>query len=273
MAPSLSQDQLEFFHKYGYIILRNLLTPSETEDLKKWAQEVYDWKPEPDSIFMPYEEVTAHGQRILCRTENFADCHSGFNGMLRSEKLMHILEQLADEPMLLFKEKINYKLPGSGGWAPHTDATAYKHIKNIHHITILLAVDKSNMTNGGLEVVDGSHNVDIPINEDDYCIQSAWVEKHEWTPVELEPGELLAFGSYLAHRSRGNKSGGNRKAIYATYNRVREGDLRKSYYDDRKELFPATHMRQKGKDYAEGSMTYGFGGPLLSVETGRQLEV
>jgi ectoine hydroxylase-related dioxygenase (phytanoyl-CoA dioxygenase family) len=197
--------------------------------------------------------------------------------------------------MLLFKEKINYKLPGSGGWAPHTDATAYKHIKNIHHITILLAVDKSNMTNGGLEVVDGSHHVDIPINEDDYCIQSTWVEKHEWTPVELEPGmimntcvsvsrsrliqyfftkgELLAFGSYLAHRSRGNKSGGNRKAIYATYNRVSEGDLRKSYYDDRKKSFPATHMRQKGKDYTEGSLTYGFGGPLLSVETGRQLEV
>jgi ectoine hydroxylase-related dioxygenase (phytanoyl-CoA dioxygenase family) len=91
--------------------------------------------------------------------------------------------------MLLFKEKINYKLAGSGGFAPHIDAVAYTHVKNIKHLTILLAVDEMDMRNGGLEVVDGSHEIDIPINDQDHCLEKAWVDKQKWTPVELEPGK------------------------------------------------------------------------------------
>jgi hypothetical protein len=55
--------------------------------------------------------------------------------------------------MLLFKEKINYKLAGSGGFSPHTDATAYTHVKNIKRLSVLIAGDATNMLNGGLEVV------------------------------------------------------------------------------------------------------------------------
>lgn len=51
---------------------------------------------------------------MLCRTENFVDGHTGFNHLLRGEKLLGLLNDLAGEPMLLFKEKINYKLSGSG---------------------------------------------------------------------------------------------------------------------------------------------------------------
>lgn len=53
------------------------------------------------------------------------------------------------------------------------------------------------MKNGGLEVVDGSQNIDIPVNEDDHCIQSDWVESQKWTPVELEAGTLLQYDSNL----------------------------------------------------------------------------
>ena len=75
-----------------------------------------------------------------------------------------------------------------GGFAPHVDAVAYTHVKMIKHLTILLAVDTSNMTNGGLEVVDGSHMMQVPVNETDHCIEPGWVKSQIWTPAELEPG-------------------------------------------------------------------------------------
>lgn len=175
--------------------------------------------------------------------------------------------------MVLFKEKINYKLAGSGGFSPHIDSTAYTHVKNIRHLTILLAVDESNMRNGGLEVVDGSHEMDVPICATDNCIEPQWVAAQTWTPVELRPGELLVFGSYLAHRSGANRSEGDRKAIYATYNCKAEGDLHDAYYADRRQLWPATHMRVEGERYEEGALRYGFGSPMLSVELGKQLQV
>jgi hypothetical protein len=58
--------------------------------------------------------VNAYGQRVLCRTENFANSHAGFGNFLRGQRVLSVLEQLATEEMLLFKEKINYKLAGSG---------------------------------------------------------------------------------------------------------------------------------------------------------------
>lgn len=61
---------------------------------------------------MPYDEITPSGERQLMRTENFADYHEKFATLLHGENLRGILGQLAGDEMALFKEKINYKLPG-----------------------------------------------------------------------------------------------------------------------------------------------------------------
>ncbi|KKP05661.1 hypothetical protein THAR02_02215 [Trichoderma harzianum] len=252
----LSAEQVAFFKANGYLIVREILNDVETAEVQKWAQEVHDWTPTADSQFMPYEEINSRGETVLCRTENYADSHEGFNGLLRGERLLGILEELSGEPMYLFKEKINYKLAGS----------------DVKHLTILLAVDKSTLNNGGLEVVDASHNMDIPLNVEDHCIAEEWVDSHEWKPVELEPGQLLIFTSYLAHCSGPNHSNENRKALYATYNCASEGDLHQDYYERRMKEWPATHMRKEGETYEDGALRYAFGSPMLSVDAGRQLD-
>lgn len=86
---------------------------------------------------------------------------------------------------------MNYKLAGSGGFAAHVDSNAYTHVKNIEHLTILLAVDASNMANGGLEVVEGSHKMDVPVDQPDSCLDRDWFARQTWVPVELELGWLI----------------------------------------------------------------------------------
>ncbi|CAG8319516.1 unnamed protein product [Penicillium salamii] len=263
---ALSAEQLQSFQDRGYLLVRGFFTPKESAQLQQWASEVHDLPCTPDVPWMPYEEVNSRGQRVLSRTENFANSHSGFNGFLRGQRAASLLHQLAGEEMILFKEKINYKLAGSGGFAPHIDANAYTHVKNIKHLTILAAVDEMNAANGGLEVVDGSHQMEIPLGED-RCITSEWVESNVWTPAELESGDLLVFGSYLAHRSGANVSPKDRRAIYATYNCATEGNLHEQYYSDRRKAWPATHMRREGQKYEEGRVRYAFGSPMLTVDS------
>lgn len=268
MSPvkaTLSTQQKAFFDEKGYLILRDILSEDETKALQRWSQEVHDLPRTQDVPWMPYEEVQPDGKRVLCRTENFANYHEGFNGLLRGEQLLDILQQLSGEEMSLFKEKINYKLAGSGGFSPHIDSTAYTHVKNIKHLTILMAVDETNMSNGGLEVVEGSHLMTVPVSPKDNCIEEHWVASQKWVPVELKPGQLLVFGSYLAHRSGQNNSSKDRKAIYATYNCKSEGNLHDAYYADRRVIWPATHMRKEGEKYEQGALRYGFGSPMLTV--------
>jgi len=269
----VTAEQKAFFDEKGFLIIKDALKPEEADALQDWAQTVHDLPRTPGVPWMPYEEVNASGQRVLCRTENYVNYHAGFNSLLRGPKLLSLLSQLAGEDVLLFKEKINYKLAGSGGFAPHIDSTAYTHVKNIKHLTILLAVDDTDSSNGGLDVVEGSQLMNVPINKEDNCAEPAWVQKQTWTPANLKAGQLLVFGSYLAHRSGPNKSNRDRKAIYATYNLAREGDLHDPYYQDRQQLWPATHEREDGKDYSQGALRYGYGSPMLSVSMGKQLEV
>ncbi|KAF7157837.1 hypothetical protein CNMCM5623_002271 [Aspergillus felis] len=262
---SLKEEQLQSYKEKGYLLIENFLNKAEVQLLQQWSQEVHDLPRTPEVPWMPYEEVNSYGQRVLCRTENFANSHAGFGSFLRGQRVLSVLEQLATEEMLLFKEKINYKLAGSGGFDPHIDANAYTHVKDIKHLTVLAAVDEMNAENGGLEVVDGSHLMGIPLGRD-RCIEQFWVESHEWTSCNLKPGDILIFGSYLAHRSGANRSTKDRRAIYATFNRKAEGDLHDQYYEDRKKLWPATHLRKEGESYEEGRARYAFGSPMLTVD-------
>lgn len=111
---ALTAEQLQSFQENGYLLIHGFFNPEESKLLQQWAQEVYDLPQTPGVPWMPYEEVNSQGEQVLCRTENFTNSHPGFDSFLRGQRAMSVLQQLAKEEMLLFKEKINYKLAGSG---------------------------------------------------------------------------------------------------------------------------------------------------------------
>ena len=166
--------------------------------------------------------------------------------------------------MLLFKDKINYKLAGGNGFAAHIDAPAYSHIgaPTIEHLTANLAIDTATAANGCLEVVPRSHTAAIPCSHGGH-ITAEWEAAHEWLSVPLEPGDMLLFGSHLAHRSGANKTGGARSMVYATYAGRSEGEkLREQYYADRRAMFPPEHERDVGVEYSAGWERYAFAAPF-----------
>jgi 2-aminoethylphosphonate dioxygenase len=241
MPLQLTDEQVEHFDSQGYLILRagehDLVDPN---DLSTWADEVQSL-PREKGKWMPYDEITAAGERQLMRTENFADYHQNFSNLLHGDGLRGILSQVARDDMLLFKDKINYKLAGGNGFGAHLDAPAYDHIGQIEHTTANLAVDAATIANGCVEVVPGSHRMDVELAEGGR-ISKRWEDEHTWVPVELDAGDLLIFGSHLAHRSAKNETDKARRSVYATYHCVKDGkDLRGRYYVDRRENFPPDH--------------------------------
>jgi ectoine hydroxylase-related dioxygenase (phytanoyl-CoA dioxygenase family) len=128
---------------------------------------------------------------------------------------------------VLYKEKINYKLPGGAGYAPHQDAPAYRFVAT--HVSCMVAVDDSLIDNGCLEVASGMHAEVLPTDENG-CIRADVVDSLTWVPVEVCAGETLWFHSRTPHRSGPNRSSTPRRALYPTYNAAAEGDLRDDYY-------------------------------------------
>ncbi|GAW04988.1 epoxidase subunit a [Lentinula edodes] len=265
----ITPDRKAAFARDGFLVLP-AISKEISHNIEKWANEVKNLPYRPDT-WMHYDEVikssksSSTEEKVLCRTENFADYHEGFKELFRGAEMTSILEQLTGEPMVLFKEKINYEQPQAGGYQAHIDSLGYRHIGNVSHLSILMAAEPATLENGCLEVVASSHKMSIPIDKNK-CIQQEWCDEQKWIPVPLESGQFLVFGSYLAHRSAPNKSDKGQAAIYATYNAISDGgDRREAYYEDRRKLWPPTAERLPEERYDAGAKIYGFGTPMLSI--------
>lgn len=93
----LTQDQIDQFHEDGFLIVRaaehKLVDPAE---LREWASEVQGW-PKVKGKWMPYEEETASGEKILMRMEKYVDYHDGFYELLCGPALRSVLAQMSDD--------------------------------------------------------------------------------------------------------------------------------------------------------------------------------
>jgi len=94
--------------------------------------------------------------------------------------------------MHLFKEKINFKQPSGGGFAPHLDAPAFVHYAK-NTLTILFVVEDMTLDNGCLEIVPGSQKTTVPLGVDN-CIDENWVKQQTWVPIPLKAGRFHIDG-------------------------------------------------------------------------------
>ena len=125
----------------------------------------------------------------------------------------------------------------SRSFAPHQDQPAYPTVNEV--LSVMVAVDDSTVANGCLDVVSARHHVTLEQDERG-CIAAPVVAQLEWFPVELSAGHTLFFHGLTPHRSGANTSGRSRRALYPTYNRQSEGDLREDYYRLKRDIFAST---------------------------------
>ena len=67
-------------------------------------------------------------------------------------------QELFGEPAVLFKDKINFKLPGGDGFEAHQDVQAGWRRLARRHITAMVAIDETNAENGSLEMLPGLYH-------------------------------------------------------------------------------------------------------------------
>lgn len=208
------------------------LSTREQADLGSWVDDVAA-RTDGDAGVLQHFEGTPAGP-LLCRSENFVPVHAGLRRLLCSGAMLEAAGALLGEPAVLYKEKINYKLPGGAGFSAHQDAPAYPMIDA--HVSAMVAIDDADGDNGGLEVVSGCFE-EILATDDRGCIDPAIAADLEWRPVSLCAGQTLWFHSRTPHRSGANHSDRPRRALYPTYNAAREGDRRAAYYEAKRVAF------------------------------------
>jgi hypothetical protein len=261
MQPQPDSTERTFWEKNRYLLRESAFAGAALANLTNWTDELAAW-PESPGQWMKYFERADRDDRQLCRVENFLEYHRGFRDIILGTETMKMVSSLMGEPALLFKEKLNYKLPGGSGFLAHQDAPAFASFEQKYHITMLVTVDAMNVANGCLEVSDPVVGQELLAQEADGTVSRAVEAERNWYPLEIPAGSVLFFDSYIPHRSASNGSALPRRALYITYNRAREGDRREAYYVNKRAVFPPECEREPNVDYGAKSGPFNLGNPI-----------
>ncbi|CAE7544791.1 phnY [Symbiodinium natans] len=228
----MTLEQKMHYELNGWVRVPAVFSREDVTSISAWLDDISKW-PEDSKRWMHHFEVDEAGQRMLARTENVVPYHPGMAQLTMLGRIPMYVADAMGRDVFLYKEKINYKLSGGGGYAPHQDAPAYKQVHV--HCTALLSIDESRRDNGCLEFVSGRHKEGLIGLTHDGIIDSEACCAMPFTACETDPGDLVIFSSYAPHRSRSNTSGRPRRLLYLTYNSQEEGYLRDEYYRHKRE--------------------------------------
>jgi hypothetical protein len=238
---------VEAFHRDGYVVVPRLFGLTAMAEIRRWVDEVQAW-PETPGRHMMYFEQSTDGRRLLNRMENILPYHEGFRRLAAGEQLQGACGQLFGEPAVLFKDKINFKLPGGGGFEAHQDVQAGWARYGSLHITALLTIDRATIANGCLEMASDFHRHTLIGNEWE-PLTEAQLAGVRFEPIETEPGDCVFFDSFTPHRSAPNATADQRRVLYYTYNKLSEGDHLRQYYADKRASYPPDIEREPGREY------------------------
>lgn len=229
---TFSPEQSAHWARCGWLVDQTSLPARLAPLLAGWADAVAAL-PETDDPSSPtqHHEGSEHGD-LHARTEHFVHLHSGLRDLVVDGPLQHAASALLCEPVVLYKEKLNYKHPGGAGFAPHQDATAYRFVDR--HITAMVAIDDATPANGGMELASGWHH-ELLATDGDGCIAPEVAADLPFEPLTVRRGDVLWFHSLAPHQSGPNRSATARRAFFFTFNAAAHGDLRERYYADRAE--------------------------------------
>jgi 2-aminoethylphosphonate dioxygenase len=230
----------------GYLLVRDFFDKDSLAQLLRWTVEL-ETAPEVSGRHWVYREdsITTPVRRVIQRIENFCPYHPGFDRLIRHSALARWSSALLGGPAVLFKDKINFKMPGAPGFKAHQDQQAGWSAYAPLFLTAMVTLDEANLENGCLEIAVGRHREGL--------IGEQWVPLEEQgldlVPVPTAPGDVIFFDSFVPHASKPNLTDSPRRILYLTYNLASYGDQRARYFADKHASFPPDVDRDQEKTY------------------------
>ncbi|MCG3176694.1 MAG: hypothetical protein MOGMAGMI_01653 [Candidatus Omnitrophica bacterium] len=245
----LTEADVRAFERDGYVVIRSMYGPEEVRELQAAVEELSSRAPSVGREMVYLEEsLLAKGQRILSRIEKFCEVQPVLGRYIQDPKMIDAASRLLGDRAVLFKEKINFKRPGGGGFTPHQDIQPGWDEYAPFFLSVLVTLDESTVENGCLELAAGHHKRGL-IGRKWQPLEGRELDGIEFVPYPMSPGDVAFFDCFVPHRSQPNLTASQRRNMYLTYNRAKDGDHRLRYFDDKRRSYPPDHEREPGKQY------------------------
>ncbi len=193
----------------GYWVERGLLSSAEVKDILERFDKIhreggvpgrYEFKADASDPLERYPRVMQPHRFMPAIREALLD-----------PRLMDILEELGGEPQFACQSMYYFKPPQARGQAWHQD-NYYLLVKPGTCLAAWIAMDPSDMGNGGLQVFQGTQNHEVVCPEAADPSTSYFGDlvspppAAQPVPLTLNPGDALFFNGNVIHGSMPNVS-------------------------------------------------------------------
>ncbi|CAL8125177.1 unnamed protein product [Orchesella dallaii] len=222
----LTADQKEFYKKNGYILLDNIFTNDEIDEMCHTFDKVFDLKKVQNAnmeatwegSWKNNDDNHTSSKKSVLSIHNL-QCHSAsFTKVLVNKNLVDAVADIVDSPnVLLHHSKAHTKPPEKGTSYPAHQDYHYFPYKNHSPVAAFIHLDDSDKQNGGLCVFPGSHLLG-PLQDKSDVHTHHYVDQKRFpiekaTPVNAKKGQVLIFSYLLVHASYPNVSTRQRRML------------------------------------------------------------
>jgi phytanoyl-CoA hydroxylase len=228
----VAEPQVRSFVENGYLVVPDLMSADEVEELRRDAAKIARGGYPTPSIPPQPEEMTDDNvmRNVLCiHQPHFIS--PVIQNYVRHPTICGILSQIVaahlpwwDGSVKCMQSMLFVKPPGFQGQAWHQDEI-FIPTRDRSLCGAWIALDDASLESGCLWVLPGSHRAGFLFpqrphenpEEFDFAPESYGFEETAEVPVEVETGSLVFFNGYLLHRSRKNRGRALRRVLVSHY--------------------------------------------------------
>lgn len=226
---------------FGHKIIKNLFSSDEICKIIHQVSLILNIEDRKGFIWKFHEP-----DRRINRIEYFVNYNDFFKDLSENKRMIKSIIDLIDDEVVLFKDKINFKYPGTQGFEPHQDITAGWGRYTDYHISVAIPLTNTNKGNGAIEFGQPLFKMINNYHEDINM-------ELDYELVETQAGDIILFDSYVPHRSGLNCSNIARPIVFFTYTLKKHGSFYEIYHEDKFENVPPDIYKIIGQKYRSGN--------------------
>lgn len=219
----LAQEQIDFYHKNGYLGLENMLSDTEIAELRRVTDEFVEKSRTVADHTDVFDLEPGHSPEAprLRRLKSPIEQHEVYRKTLHHEGILTVVSQLIGYGLRCNGNKLNMKLPAFGSpveW--HQDWAFYPHT-NDDLLAVGVALDDMTEENGPLLVIPGSHKGPIYDHHQDghFCgaVTDPAFSADGAVAVKVKAGGITIHHARALHGSTPNRSDNPRRLLLFQY--------------------------------------------------------
>lgn len=227
MATTLTDEQLDVYRRKGYVILRGVFGRDETEawDLESKRLLKLGLAHENNLRTIPF--YITREVWIVDRLDPVVDISPVFQKLATDSRITTALRDIVNDPVLLFKDRLIYKMVGMPGYPIHQDYSWWQIFPD-NLVNVAISIDPADAENGALELFPGYHDRLLSTRGEMRHMNATEAQQIDFASGELmetQAGDLVIFDCRTPHRSGPNISKRLRRQLYLTYSAASHGDL------------------------------------------------